>query len=250
MRLDALVAYLDEYLRIREIADSPDAMNGLQVGNAGEIHRIATAVDVCAATIRAAAARPGTLLIVHHGLFWGGPAPLTGPARDRVAGLLGGDVAVYGAHLPLDLHPDIGNNVLLARALGVSVRGPFGDAHGQAIGVWGELTLSRDALTAQLGELLGRPPRVLPFGPARTGRIGIVSGAAGGMIAQAHRAGLDTFITGEGSHHTYFEAEELGVNVFYGGHYATETFGVRALGEQLHAKFGLPAEFIDHPTGL
>ncbi len=250
MRLDSLVGYLDDYLRIRAIADSADAMNGLQVANGGDIRQIVTAVDVCAATIRAAAKRPGSLLVVHHGLFWGGPAPFVGPARDRMAALLAGDVALYGAHLPLDLHPDVGNNVLLARALGVPVAGPFGDAHGQPIGVWGERVVSRDALAAQLADLLGRPPKLLPFGPAQTGCIGIVSGAAGSMIAQAQRAGLDTFITGEGSHHTFFDAEELGLNVYYGGHYATETFGVRALGEHLSGKFGLPAEFLDHPTGL
>lgn len=250
MRLDSLVGHLDEYLRISAIADSEDAMNGLQVANSGEVRRIATAVDVCAATIHAAATRPGTLLIVHHGLFWGGPAPLIGPARDRMAALLAGDVALYSAHLPLDLHPDVGNNALLARALGLRVAGRFGEAHGQAIGVWGELALSRDALANQLATVLGRPPRLLPFGPAETRRLGIVSGAAGSMISEAQRAGLDTFITGEGSHHTYFDAEELGVNVFFGGHYATETFGVRALGEHLSATFGLPAEFIDHPTGL
>jgi dinuclear metal center YbgI/SA1388 family protein len=250
MRLDAIVDYLDDYLRIRDIADSSDAMNGLQVANAGEVHRIATAVDVCAATIEAAAKRSGTLLIVHHGLFWGGPVPFVGPARQRMAVLLSADVALYGAHLPLDLHPDVGNNALLARALGVPVAGPFGDARGQPIGVRGDLAVPRDTLAQRLAELLGRPPRLLPFGPMMTARVGIVSGAAGSMIAQAHHASLDTFITGEGSHHTYFDAEELGINVFYGGHYATETFGVRALGEHLSAQFGLPADFIDHPTGL
>jgi dinuclear metal center YbgI/SA1388 family protein len=250
MRLAAIVDYLDDYLRIRDIADSSDAMNGLQVANAGEVHQVATAVDVCAATIEAAAKRPGTLLIVHHGLFWGGPAPFVGPARQRLAALLTGDVALYGAHLPLDVHANVGNNVLLARALGVPVAASFGESHGLPIGVWGELAVPRDTLAQRLARLLGGPPRLMPFGPTKTARVGIVSGAAGSMIAQAHRAGLDTFITGEGSHHTYFDAEELGLNVFYGGHYATETFGVRALGEHLSAKFGFPAEFIDHPTGL
>jgi len=250
MRLATLVDYLDEYLRIPAIADSADAMNGLQIANGGEVHRVATAVDVCGATIHGAATRPGTLLIVHHGLFWGGPAPLIGPARDRMAALFAGDVALYSAHLPLDLHPDVGNNALLARALGLPVAGPFGEAHGHAIGVWGELAIARDVLATRLADLLGRPATLLPFGPAQTARVGIVSGAAGSMIAQAQRAGLDTFITGEGSHHTFFDAEELGVNVFYGGHYATETFGVRALGAHLSAQFGLPTEFLDHPTGL
>jgi len=250
MELAQLVTYLDGILRVRDIPDAPDAMNGLQVANGGAVRRVAAAVDVCEATIQGAADHQANLLIVHHGLFWGGPRPLTGPQLRRVAGLLRHDLALYSSHLPLDLHPELGNNPVLARALGLSVRGAFGETRGAAIGLWGELALPREELRQSLGRILGAPPKVMGFGPERTQRVGIVTGAAGSMIAQAAAAGLDTFITGEGTHHAYFEAEELGINVFFGGHYATETGGVKALAQHLETKFGLPWVFIDHPTGL
>lgn len=250
MELAQLVDYLDGILRVRDIPDAPDALNGLQVANSGTVSRLAAAVDVCEATIRAAAASGADLLIVHHGLFWGGPQPLTGPQRRRVAGLLEHDIALYGSHLPLDLHPELGNNPVLARALGLDVRGAFGETRGVAIGVWGELALPREELRQRLTSVLGAPPRAMGFGPERTRRVGIVTGAAGSMIEQAAAAGLDTFITGEGTHHAYFDAEELGINVFFGGHYATETGGVKALAQHVEAKFGLPWVFVDHPTGL
>jgi len=237
MRLADVTRYLDDYLRVGEVPDAPGALNGLQVANTGEITRAAAAVDLCEATVRLAAEARADLLLVHHGLFWGGPRPLTGPSYRRVASLLQCDIAVYSAHLPLDRHPEVGNNAVLARELGVSVRGEFGD-------------LERMDLRQRLTELLGSTPRLMAFGPARTRRVGIVTGGAGSLIGQAAAAGLDTYITGEGAHHTYFDAEELGLNVFYAGHYATETVGVKALAEHVHRRFGLPWVFLDHPTGL
>lgn len=251
MRLDALVRYLDDYLRIRdEVADAPEALNGLQVANGGEVARLAAAVDVCEATIAMAATQSADCLLVHHGLFWGGLRPLVGPAFRRVAGLIAGNVAVYAAHLPLDRHPDVGNNAVLARLLGITPRGEFGSYHGAPIGVWGELDASRDELGRALTAALGGAPRVLPFGPDRVRRVGVVTGAGGSLIPQAAEAGLDTYITGEGQHWTFFDAEELRMNVFFAGHYATETFGVKALAEHVAAKFKLPWVFLDHPTGL
>lgn len=250
MRLAELVRYLDEYLRVREIPDAPEALNGLQLANAGEVTRLVAAVDLCEATVRMAAEAGGDLLLVHHGLFWGGLRPLTGPAYARVAGLLAKNIALYSVHLPLDRHPDVGNNAVLARQLGVAVRGEFGEYLGQPIGLWGELDLDRDALSRRLAEVLGAVPRLLPFGSARARRAGIVTGAGGRLIGQAAAAGLDTYVTGEGAHHTFFDAEELGVNVYFAGHYATETVGVKALAEHVSARFGLPWTFLDHPTGL
>ncbi len=250
MDLATLVAYLDDYLRVREVPDAPEAVNGLQVANAGKITRLAAAVDLCAATVAMATQQQADLLLVHHGLFWGGLKPLTGPVYRRAAGLIGGGIALYSAHLPLDLHPDVGNNAVLARQLGVAVRGTFGEEYGVRIGVWGELDVSRAALEQQLAAVLGARPRLMPFGPERVRRVGIVTGGAGSMIAQAASAGLDTYITGEGAHYTFFDAEELELNVFYAGHYATETVGVKALAAHLEARFGLPWSFLDHPTGL
>ncbi|HVH67458.1 MAG TPA: Nif3-like dinuclear metal center hexameric protein [Gemmatimonadales bacterium] len=250
VELGALVSYLNAYLRVSEVPDAPHALNGLQLANAGTVSRMAAAVDLCRATVNMAAEQRADLLLVHHGMFWGGLRPLTGRDYHRVAALMSRNIAVYSAHLPLDLHPEVGNNAVLARQLGVSTRGPFGEEYGIPIGVWGEIDVSRVALERRLSELLGIAPRVLPFGPERARRVGIVTGAAGSMIAQAAAAGLDSFVTGEGPHHTFFDAEELGLNVFYAGHYATETVGVKALAEHLSVRFHLPWAFLDHPTGL
>ena len=251
MRLDTLVSYLDQYLRIsEEVADPAEALNGLQVSNSGEVTRVAAAVDLCAATVRMASDQHADLLLVHHGLFWGGLKPLTGPAYERVAGLISGNVAVYAAHLPLDRHPDVGNNAVLSRLLQIVIRGEFGSYRGAPVGVWGERTATRDELSRALAKALGNAPRLLPFGPERVQRIGIVTGAGGSLIPQAAAAGLDTYITGEGQHWTFFDAEELYLNVFFAGHYATETVGVKALAEHLAKKFDLPWVFLDHPSGL
>lgn len=251
MRLDSLVSYLDDYLRIaEEVADAAEALNGLQVGNSGEVSRLAAAVDLCEATVRQATEQHADCLLVHHGIFWGGLKPLVGPAYRRVAGLIKANIALYAAHLPLDRHPVVGNNAVLARLLGLTVRGEFGSYHDAPIGVWGEYAGKRDELSWALTKALGTAPRVFPFGPERVQRVGIVTGSGGALIPQAAAAGLDTYITGEGQHWTFFDAEELGVNVFYAGHYATETVGVKALAEHVSKKFDLPWVFLDHPTGL
>ncbi|HEX5631777.1 MAG TPA: Nif3-like dinuclear metal center hexameric protein [Gemmatimonadales bacterium] len=262
--LAEIVAYLDEYLRLRDVPDYPGAANGLQVENAGRIGRLVAAVDASQATIDGVVATGVTdegrvggspLLLVHHGLFWDGVPAVTGRRYRRLRTLLAHDIAVYSAHLPLDLHPDVGNNAVLARALGLEVRGTFGSHKGVPIGVWGtvpQALRSRDALVRRVQEVLGlaAPPRLIPGGPERVDRVGIVTGGAGTMALEAQAAGLDTFITGEGPHHTFFDAMEGGLNVVHGGHYATETVGVRALAAHLSARFGLPHAFHDHPTGM
>jgi len=250
VQLAEVVSYLNGYLRIADIPDAPHALNGLQVSNAGTVTRVAAAVDLCEATVGLAAEQGADLLLVHHGLFWGGLEALTGRRYRRVAGLVKHGIALYSAHLPLDLHPDVGNNAVLARQLGVALRGAFGEEYGVPIGVWGEIDEPRAALKQRLAGLLGGTPRLLGFGPERAHRVGIVTGAAGSLIGQAAAAGLDTYITGEGPHHTFFDAEELGLNVLYAGHYATETVGVKALAEHLQTRFDLPWTFLDHPTGL
>jgi dinuclear metal center YbgI/SA1388 family protein len=250
MQLSEVVRYCDDYLRISSVRDAPEAMNGLQVGNDGRITRIAAAVDLCAATVAMAAQQQADFMIVHHGLFWGGPHPFVGPMRDRLGGLLQHNIALYGAHIPLDCHPEVGNAALLAGHLGVSVHGEFATWRGQAFGLWGELASSRDALRERLTAILGAAPKEMAFGPSSVQRVGIATGAGGSLIHQAAQAGLDTYITGEGNHHSFFDAEELHLNVYYGGHYATETFGVRALARHLGERFSLPWVFLDHPTGL
>lgn len=249
--LAALVAYLDEFLDICNIPDYPDAENGLQVENGGRVRKLIACTDACQATIDTAAEKGADLMLVHHGLFWGrGLRPLTDRNYRRIQTLLANDIAVYSAHLPLDAHPEVGNNAELARILELPVSSRFGEFEGFKIGVAGELKLPRDELAARLARALGASPFVIPAGPEPCQRIGIVTGGAASLISEAHAAGLDTFITGEGQHHTFFEAEERGLNVFYAGHYATETLGVKALAEKMAGEFGLDWEFIDHPTGL
>src|SRR5881409_1861252 len=181
MQLAELVSYLDDYLRITDIPDSPQALNGLQVANAGTVTRLAAAVDLCEATVRMAAEQGAELLLVHHGLFWSGLQPLTGRTHRRVAGLITKNIALYSAHLPLDLHPEVGNNAVLARQLGVSPRGEFAEEYGVRIGRWGEIDVPRHALERQLTAITGTTPRLLPFGPERVRRVGVVTGAAGSM---------------------------------------------------------------------
>lgn len=250
MKLDELAGYLNAYLRVHEVPDDPEAMNGLQVENRGAVTQVAVAVDACEAVITEAARRGADLLLVHHGLFWGPRVPVTGRVYRKLRTLVDSGIAVYSAHLPLDVHPDVGNNAVLARLLGVTATGWWGEYKGAPIGVVGDLAVDREELGRRLEGHLGLRPRLIAGGPARTARIGVITGAGGSMIRQAHAAGIDTFVTGEGAHHTYFDAEELGVNVFYAGHYATETVGVKALAEHLEARFTLPWTFIDHPTGL
>jgi dinuclear metal center YbgI/SA1388 family protein len=259
--LTELIRYLDDYLRIREVPDERNAVNGLQVENQGLVGGIVAAVDASQATVdRVAAEGPGRggapmLILVHHGLFWDGNVPVTGRRYRRLATLLEHDLALYSAHIPLDVHPTVGNNVVLAERLGLAVEGWFGDYRGVPIGVWGQAPArlsTRDGVVAELNHALGitsAGARVVAGGPERIARIGIITGGAGNMVGAAHTAGLDTFITGEGPHHTYFDAVESGLNLIYAGHYATETLGVQALASHLAERFELDWEFHDHPTG-
>lgn len=255
--LGELVAYLDRYLRAREVPDDGNALNGLQVENRGTVRRLIGAVDASQQAIDGAArACPdGGLLLVHHGLFWDGNVPLTGRRYRRVRSLLDADVALYSAHIPLDLHAEVGNNAVLARLLELTDIQPFGAYKGTTIGVSGTLPPAlgtHAALAQRLRDLLGGVtlPHVIAGAPEPLRRIGIITGAASRAIAEARDAGLDAFLSGEGPHHTHFDAVEWGVSVFYAGHYRTETVGVRALGEHLAQQFALPFEFHDHPTGL
>lgn len=246
--LPEVVAWLDGYLRIADAPDYPNAVNGLQVENGGQVARIVAAVDASLETI--VGLRRNDLLLTHHGLFWDGNQPVSGRRYRRLKALFDLDAALYSAHLPLDLHPEVGNNALLARALGVAISGGFGMHQGVAIGVQGALAIHRDELVERITSLLGARPRLVAGGPAATARIAIVTGSGGGLVREARDAGCDTLITGEGAHHTYFDAMEWGVNLVYAGHYATETLGVKALAEKTALQFGLPWEFHDHPTGL
>jgi dinuclear metal center YbgI/SA1388 family protein len=248
--LTEIVRYADEMLRLSEIEDYPNALNGLQIENCGEVTKIGAAVDASTRTMQMAVEAGIDLLVVHHGLFWPGLRPVTGSLYRAVKLAVPKNLALYSAHLPLDLHPKIGNNALLAAALGFEKTEPFLELMGQPAGLVAETSMRRDDLITKLEESLGGPVRCIGTGPMEIKRLGIVTGGAGGEIYAAAREGVDTYITGEAPHWAAVAAEELGINLFLGGHYATETFGVKALAAELAEKFGVPWEFLDHPTGL
>jgi dinuclear metal center YbgI/SA1388 family protein len=250
-RLLSLISSLDDLLNTAAVSDYPGAVNGLQIANSGVITRIAAAVDACEAVIGEAARVKGTLLLVHHGLFWNGVQPITGPLYRKMKLALDGDLALYSSHLPLDLHYKLGNNILLAKALGLTGVKPAIELMGQLVGVTGKIkSLTRDAFALRLSESIGAKVHVAAGGSKKIQSVLVVTGGAGSEVARAASLGVDAFVTGEGPHWSYTTAEELGVNLFYAGHYATETFGVKALASHLSAKTGLPWSFIDHPTGL
>jgi len=245
-----LIRHCDRLLRTRQIHDYDGALNGLQVENRGRVSRIAAAVDASLATVKLASHENADLLIVHHGLFWSAAQPWTGRKYELLRWLVDHNLAVYSSHLPLDLHPRLGNNIRLCAELGLHRPRPFFSSHGQKIGFQSTTRMSRTELARRLERATGAPPRIVPGGPGTCRRIGVVTGGAGGDLKLAAEEGVDTFVTGEGPHWTYALAEELGVSVLYGGHYATETFGVKALAAELSRKFGIPWSFVDHPTGL
>ena len=249
MLRNELVAYLEDYLSVREVPDYREAYNGLQTEGRNEIRKIAVCVDACLATIEQAIAIQADFMIAHHGLFWGAKAPVTGAYYKRLSLLLKNDMPLYSCHLPLDIHPEVGNNAVLTRMLGLEPTGRFGDFEGTPIGITAQTEMSRAEFTERVKTALNIEPLVIATGPETVRRIAILTGGGGSLIAKA-AAVADTFLTGEGNHHSYFEAEERGINVLYAGHYATETVGVRALGEHLAARFGLEVIFLDHPTGL
>jgi dinuclear metal center YbgI/SA1388 family protein len=248
--LREIVSYIDRYLRIADFGDSPNALNGLQVENSGRVTRIAAAVDASTRTLKEAANQGANLLILHHGLFWSGLRPVTGVLHRQLRIAFEDDIAVYGAHLPLDAHPIVGNNICLARAIGLKSLKPFLEYQGRCIGLQGTWTGTRDQLLRKTEKAVDGPVKGFPFGTAKPRMIAVVSGAAGSDIHRVSEAGIDTFITGEAPHWAGVAAADLPMNLFLGGHYATETFGVKALSAHLSKRFALPWSFIDFPTGL
>ena len=250
MQRDELVRYLDRYLRIPETADY--GPQGLQVEGADEISRVAFTVDSGMPCIEAALKVNAQMLIVHHGIFWGAQELIRGAFGHKVRRLLSTNLSLYAAHLALDAHPELGNNVELARLLELQVETWFCNAKGTEIGV---ICNSNDGFLVEaiadiLGSKLSCETTLLQHGPLKARRIAIVSGDAAAHIGEAAALGVDTFITGETSHAHYYAAIEHGMNVIYAGHYATETVGVKALGQLVAERFGVAWAFHDHPTGL
>ena len=250
VELEALLQFLDETLGTSAFPDYDGAANGLQVEGRRLVRRVGAAVDAGTLTIEAAVAGGVDLLLVHHGIFWEGLRPLTGRRYRRIEPLIRAGVALYSSHLPLDAHPELGNAACLIRALGHEPAARFGHFREVPIGFTVEASGPREAFRDLVSGAVAGPVRLIPGGPPEVRRIGVVTGGGGNFIREAAEAGLDSLLTGEGAHHTFTDAHELGINVFYAGHYATETWGVRALATHLEATFGLPWEFLDFPSGL
>jgi dinuclear metal center YbgI/SA1388 family protein len=285
--LSDIVCYTDDFLRIREVGDWDNALNGLQIENSGQVTRLGAAVDVSTRVLTEAAEKNIDLLIVHHGLFWSGLQPVRSALRRQLQLAFENDIALYSAHLPLDIHPKVGNNAQLVAALGLpfGVRGharafksgdpalarplsksaqqncrvpcrgmpdaePFLEEKGQPVGLKACASMPRNELVRKLRKALGGPVKVFNFGPRQTRTIGVVTGGAGSEIYRVAQENIDTFITGEAPHWAAVAAEELGMNLLLGGHYATEVFGVKALAAHLSKRFRIAWEFIDCPTGL
>jgi dinuclear metal center YbgI/SA1388 family protein len=254
--LEVLATFLDSTLGTASIPDYPNAVNGVQLANVGDIERVAAAVDFSTETVSRAIDAGARLLIVHHGMFWGGVQPITEHRHRRLWMLVTHDVAVYSAHLPLDVHPELGNNALLAALLGLEPTGGFAAYQSIEVGLSGTSDIPTRLLAERAAALAvshGGHLVATPFDGERvTRRWGICTGAGAdaSTLRDAARRGLDTLIVGEGPHHTAVEARELGVVVLYAGHYATETLGVRAVADRLANEFGLTSTFIDAPTGL
>jgi dinuclear metal center YbgI/SA1388 family protein len=253
MRLNEFDTLIRDLLDLDGFGGTDVALNGLQVANDRQnVEKAAFAVDACLDSIRRAAEWGADLLFVHHGLFWGKPLAATGGHYQRIRALIQADLALYAVHLPLDMHPELGNNAGLARRIGLQQLEPFGEYKGIKIGVKGVLA---PALTLQqvLRACCGNNEQgigVLPFGPADIATVGIVSGGAADEAYQALEERLDLFVTGDASHTIYHHCLEGQINVIFGGHYLTETFGVTQLAEKLESETDLKTRFFDIPTGL
>ncbi len=248
--LAEITRFLDGYLDTRRVPDYRNALNGLQVEGIEVVSRFAVAVDARESVIEAVRDW-ADLLIVHHGLFWSGLQPLTGPAFRRVKALIESGTALYSAHLPLDGHPEVGNAAILARKLGLKDLLPFGEYEGFHVGCRGSVAGVRlSDFAARLSKVLNREATVLPGGPDPVSMVAIATGGGASQVAEAAAVEADVLVTGEAQHHHAIDAAELGVTILLGGHYETETWGVRKIAELLTGRFGIEGRFVDIPSGL
>jgi dinuclear metal center YbgI/SA1388 family protein len=250
-----VASYTDELLQTASTPDYPNAVNGLQLENRSQVRGIAAAVDFSTRAIRGAIDNRASFLIVHHGMFWGGLGPYTGPAYTTLRTLVDNDIAVYSSHLPLDRHPTLGNNALLAAELGLTPMGSFARFQDIFIGVSGESDIDTASLITRARDFAksyGEIRTSAISAGRRTRKWGICtgSGASAETLSEAYTAGIDTLVVGEGPHWTAVHAEEHELAIIYAGHYATETLGVCALAQHLAEKYKVPWSFVSAPTGL
>lgn len=249
--LNEIVSFLEQELDSKNIPDYSVANNGLQLSNKGKVTKVAAAVDASLPVIRKAINAGADLLVVHHGLFWQGAQNIVGAQYEKLSESIHADLAIYSSHIPLDVHSAYGNNTLLAKAIGMDRPEQYHAWKGILLGLKQEMDMEFEPFIQVVEEAVGGSihfcrGRVEPT----IGTVGVITGGAGSEVAAMAEQGIDTFVTGEGPHWSYPLAEELGVNLIYAGHYATETFGVKALANSIAERFGVNYEFIDHPTGL
>ena len=249
---EQIVTFLDQELRISEFDDA--SLNGLQVEGGGEVNKLAVAVDAGLSVIEAAAAEKAQMLMVHHGLFWGDALAVTGPRKKALKTLFDAEINLYAAHLPLDAHEQHGNNFCLARMLGLESLEPAVVYRGAHIGCRGSNAGAKSL--KEMVEVLKTLPganhdfTTLAFGPEKPENVCLLSGSGVDQIYSFEKENFDTLVTGEPKQFAYHFAKENKLNVICAGHYATETIGVRTLGEALAEKFKLELSFIDEPTGI
>ena len=237
--------FCNDRVKVHEVQDFPGAFNGLQVQNGGEVKKIGAAVDAGLEPFKSATKNGVDFLIVHHGLFWTPPTPLTGPNYSKVHHCLTNNLAVYGAHLPLDCHPEIGNNAIIAAKLSLEFHSTFLPFEGNDIGLIADCPLRREDLHSQLKIIFPKGIKAMEFGSANPSKVAILSGSGQSAVNKILDAGSDTLVTGELKQQHFNLAQELGLNLYACGHYATETFGVNALAKEVAGKFNLPYEFIE-----
>jgi dinuclear metal center YbgI/SA1388 family protein len=244
IRTEDIVNYCDQRTKISEIKDFPGAFNGLQIQNLGTISKIGASVDAGLVPFQNAISKGIDYIITHHGLFWSPPFPITGPAYQKVKLCLDHNLAVYGSHLPLDCHPEIGNNAILAQKLGLLPTSSFLPYEGVDIGLITKNTQSKKDLSNRLESLFPKGINSMEFGTEKPSTIAILTGSGQSAVDKILNAGTDTLITGELKQQHFNLAQELKLNLYACGHYATETFGVDALAQEVAEKFDLPYEFI------
>ncbi len=243
MKLSEFCSFLDEYLKVSEFSDV--SVNGLQVEGESQVERVAFAVDACMESFKAAKKCGADVLVVHHGIVWGGINRIAGITKRRVEFLLKNNISLYAAHLPLDAHPEVGNNALLLRRIGCEPKEPFGEYRGVMIGFASEFDVARNVeeLAANFSSAT-----ILPFGSEKVKRVAAVSGKGGFAVNEAIEKGVELLITGEAEHEVYHVAREGGLNVMFLGHYESEKLGVAKLAEIVAEKLGLDTIFIDVPV--
>lgn len=250
-QLTDVISYLDELLEIKDFQDY--GPNGLQVPGTDEVSVVAAGVTASRELFEVAAGLGAQLVIAHHGLFWDFHPRSVSPAmKERLRVLFDNDMALAGYHLPLDAHPEVGNNALICAALGLERAEPFGEHRDRSIGFVGRSAdgIPFAELRSRCATTFGREPFSWDAGPELVHSVGIVSGAAASSFGEAIAHGLDAFLTGEPAEHVMADARESGTHFIAAGHYATETFGVRRLGELVTERFGVEHRFVDVPNPI